>query len=214
MGMRADEPCDAGFDRFRPLGPVAQNEHGLPERRGLFLEAARIGQHEVARVEDLDEVEVVERLAEADPVHRRELRNDDLAHRGLRCTGNTISVSPRAASARDRARDVPERVAVVLTAVTVSRIRRSRPRRGKTCRQLPRACDRPEQRVDDGVAGDAHAAPGGLDSAARLRALSGVGQKWSAASGVTSRRFPSSGNGAWLSPLRRPASTCATGMPA
>ena len=159
---RADQPRHAGLDRLRPLGRVAEDEHRLPECRRLLLDTARVGQDEVAGVEHVDEVEVVERLAQVDALDARKRGDDDRhARRGSRCTGNTTSVSPRATS-RARRRRRCASPGLALARCSVRRIRRGRVRRHRATPDA-RSLDSPEQGVDHGVAG--HVDP----SAARLR---------------------------------------------
>ena len=55
-------------------------------------------------------------------------------------------------------------------------------------------------------------APGAMPSARRLARAPSVGAKWKSARRAVRLRFVSSGYGEYGSPVRRPASTCATGM--
>src|SRR5258708_7303506 len=65
-GGAAKNPRRPRLDRLRPLGRVAQDEHGLAQRRRLFLEPTRVAQHEVRRLERADQVEIAERLHQLD----------------------------------------------------------------------------------------------------------------------------------------------------
>jgi hypothetical protein len=48
VAMRPDQARDSCFDGLGPLGLVAENQDGLPQRRRLLLNAAGIGDDQVA----------------------------------------------------------------------------------------------------------------------------------------------------------------------
>src|SRR5256885_9144158 len=62
-----NEACDARLDRFRPLRVFPEYEHGLTQRRRLFLHTARIRDEQPGAREEDDEVLVPERRNEMNP---------------------------------------------------------------------------------------------------------------------------------------------------
>src|SRR5699024_1352443 len=58
----ADELYCPRHHRFRPLSALAHHQHGFTEARGLLLNAARIGEHEVGDAEHPGELSVCERF--------------------------------------------------------------------------------------------------------------------------------------------------------
>lgn len=66
--LGADELQRAGGHALRALGGVAHDEHRLAQARGLLLDAARVGEDEVARRHEVVEVEHLERVDDVEPV--------------------------------------------------------------------------------------------------------------------------------------------------
>lgn len=64
---------------LRTLGGVAHDEHGLAQARGLFLDAAGVGEDEVARRHEVVEVENLERVDDVQAVEAVELLVGGLA---------------------------------------------------------------------------------------------------------------------------------------
>lgn len=71
--LGADELQRAGGHALGALGGVAYDEHGLAQARGLLLDAARVGEDEVARGHEVVEVEHLERVDDVEPVETVEL---------------------------------------------------------------------------------------------------------------------------------------------
>ena len=74
--VRAHELGEAGLDAFRPLGLLAQDQHGLVEGRRFLLDAAGIGEDEAGAAHQAHELEVVEGLDERDVGQMRVLADD------------------------------------------------------------------------------------------------------------------------------------------
>lgn len=77
--LGADELQRAGGHALRTLGGVAHDEHGLAQARGLLLDAARVGEDEVARRHEVVEVENLERVDDVQAVEAVELLVGGLA---------------------------------------------------------------------------------------------------------------------------------------
>lgn len=71
--LGADELQRAGRHPLGALGGVAHDEHRLTQARGLLLDAARVGEDEVARRHEVVEVEHLERVDNMEPVEPVEL---------------------------------------------------------------------------------------------------------------------------------------------
>ena len=71
--LGADELQRAGGDSLGALGGVAHHEHRLAQARGLLLDAARVGEDEVARRHEVVEVEHLERVDNMQAVEAVEL---------------------------------------------------------------------------------------------------------------------------------------------
>lgn len=77
--LGADELQRAGRHALGALGGVAHDEHGLAQARGLLLDAARVGEDEVARRHEVVEVENLERVDDMQAVEAVELLVGGLA---------------------------------------------------------------------------------------------------------------------------------------
>src|SRR6266513_6461047 len=64
--IRPDDAGATGLDGLGPLGAGPQDEHGLPQRRRLFLDPPGVGEDQRAPAHELHERYVVERRDEAD----------------------------------------------------------------------------------------------------------------------------------------------------
>lgn len=71
--LGADELQRAGGHALGALGGVAHDEHRLAQARGLLLNAARVGEDEVARRHEIVEVENLERVDDVQAVEAVEL---------------------------------------------------------------------------------------------------------------------------------------------
>lgn len=71
--LGADELKRAGGNALGALGGVAHDEHRLAQTRGLFLDAAGVGEDEVARGHEVVEVENLERVDDMQAVEAVEL---------------------------------------------------------------------------------------------------------------------------------------------
>lgn len=71
--LGADELQRAGGNALGVLGGVAHDEHRLAQARGLLLDAARVGEDEVARGHEVVEVENLERVDDVQTVEAVEL---------------------------------------------------------------------------------------------------------------------------------------------
>lgn len=71
--LGADELQRAGSHALGALGGVAHDEHRLAQARGLLLDAARVGEDEVARRHEVVEVEHLERIDDMQAVEPVEL---------------------------------------------------------------------------------------------------------------------------------------------
>ncbi len=58
LRVGADEACSSGVDGFGPFGFLAHDEDGFAERGGFFLNAAGVGEDEVAAAHEVDEGDV------------------------------------------------------------------------------------------------------------------------------------------------------------
>ena len=69
------------------LGGIAHDEHGLAERGGLLLDAARVGQDEMAAREQVVEIENLQGLDHPQAVEAVELRVGGLVHKRVHMNG-------------------------------------------------------------------------------------------------------------------------------
>ena len=199
------------------LGRLAGDQHRLAERRRLFLDPAGVGDHEVGAGEQAGEGRVAERLGEQDVVEAAEPFGQHLAHARVGCTGRTKWTSgwPRRggdARRRSRCRPSPQfsrRWAVMTTIRRVAVVQRLQLRVGEVDVDLRG----PVQGVDPGVAGDEDLARPGCSRGPGSRGSPRSGRSAAPAMDEITCRLSSSGNGVRLRPpVRRPASTCITGI--
>ena len=118
VGIGADERQRAGLDALAALGGLARHEHGLAERGRLLLDAAGVGDHEVAAREQPRELAV--RCGSVSRTFSRASSSgsERRPHAGLGCSGSTNETSGCVGrEARHRLADPPQAVAPVLAAV-------------------------------------------------------------------------------------------------
>lgn len=85
--LGADELQRAGCHALGALRGVAHDEHRLAKARGLLLDAARVGEDEVARRHEVVEVENLERVDDVEPVEAVELLVGSLADERVHVDG-------------------------------------------------------------------------------------------------------------------------------
>ena len=73
VGVVADQPQRAGLDALGALGRLAGDQHRLAQRRRLFLDPARVGDHQVGAREQAREGRVAERLGQEHVVEAGEV---------------------------------------------------------------------------------------------------------------------------------------------
>lgn len=163
----------ARLDALGALGGVAHDEHGLPERGGLLLDAAGVGEDEVAPGHEVVEVHDLERVDDAQAVEAVQLLVGRLPDLRVHVDGvDRLRVRSLLHDAADGAEHAVHGLAQVLPAM-----RRDEDEAGPL-RPVERGVrvalpDRVAQGVDAGVAGDVDSL-GGLRlveevPAARLR---------------------------------------------
>ena len=87
LDVGADQPGRSGGDTFGALRVFAHHEHGLAERRRLFLHAAAVGQHQVAALLQIEERQVVLRLDQVDVRHVADLGRHHAPYVGVGVDG-------------------------------------------------------------------------------------------------------------------------------
>lgn len=85
--LGADEFQRAGRNALGTLGGVAHDEHRLAQARGLLLDAAGVGEDEVARRHEVVEVENLERIGDVQAVEAVELLVGGLADERVHVDG-------------------------------------------------------------------------------------------------------------------------------
>ena len=117
--LGADELQRAGGNALGALGGVAHDEHRLAKARGLLLDAARIGEDEVARGHEVVEVENLERVDDAQAVEAVELLVGRLADERVHVDGvDRLGVGVLLHHAADGAEHPVHGLAQVLAAVS------------------------------------------------------------------------------------------------
>lgn len=116
--LGADELQRAGCHALGALGGVAHDEHRLAQARGLLLDAARVGEDEVARGHEVVEVEHLERVDDVEPVEAVEFLVRRLADERVHVDGvDRLGVGVLLHHAADGAEHAVHRLAQVLAAV-------------------------------------------------------------------------------------------------
>lgn len=152
--LGADELQRAGGDALGALRGVAHDEHRLAQTRGLLLDAARVGEDEVAGGHEVVEVEHLERVDDVKAVEAVELLVRRLADERVHVDGvDRLGVGMLLHHAADGAEHAVHGLAQVLAAV-----RRDEDEAG-ALRPLELGMGVPlahggAQGVDAGVAGD------------------------------------------------------------
>lgn len=116
--LGADELQRASGDALGALGGVAHDEHGLAQARSLLLDAARVGEDEVARGHEVVEVEHLERVDDVQAVEAVELLVRRLADERVHVDGvDRLGVGVFLHHAADGAEHAVHGLAQVLAAV-------------------------------------------------------------------------------------------------
>lgn len=116
--LSADELQRAGRNALGALGGVAHDEHRLAQARGLLLDAAGVGEDEVARRHEVVEVENLERVDDVQAVEAVELLVRSLADERVHVDGvDCLCVRMLLHHAADGAEHAVHGLAKVLAAV-------------------------------------------------------------------------------------------------
>lgn len=116
--LGADEFQRAGRHALGSLGGVAHDEHWLAQARGLLLDAAGVGEDEVARGHEVVEVENLERVDDVQAVEAVELLVRRLADERVHVDGiDRLGVGVLLHHAADGAEHAVHGLAQVLAAV-------------------------------------------------------------------------------------------------
>ena len=116
--LGADELQRAGRHALGALGGVAHDEHRLAQARGLLLDAARVGEDEVARRHEVVEIEHLERVDDVQAVEAVELLVGRLADERVHVDGvDRLGVGVLLHHAADGAEHAVHGLAQVLAAV-------------------------------------------------------------------------------------------------
>lgn len=116
--LGADELQRAGRHALGALGGVAHDEYRLAQARGLLLDAARVGEDEVARRHEVVEVEHLERIDDVQTVEAVELLVRGLADERVHVDGvDRLGVGVLLHNAADGAEHAVHGLAQVLAAV-------------------------------------------------------------------------------------------------
>lgn len=116
--LGTDELQRAGRHALGALGGVAHDEHGLAQARRLLLDAARVGEDEVARGHEVVEVEHLERVDDVQAVEAVELLVGGLADERVHVDGvDRLGVGMLLHHAADSAEHAVHGLAQVLAAV-------------------------------------------------------------------------------------------------
>ena len=176
--MRLDGP---GLDGFGPLGLVAENEHRLAERWAFFLHPARVGQDQERSPHQGHELEVADRLDQADSREPAQGRiRPDSRTEGLGWTGKTtLSRGSAFDEVAERLADFQERLAEALAAV--GRDQDHAFGLGFDRDGQPGGLDRQPECVDPGIAGDVDRVVGNPFAEQVEPGYFAVGAKWSSA---------------------------------
>lgn len=116
--LGADELQRACCHALGTLGGVAHDEHGLAQARGLLLDAARVGEDDVADGHEVVEVENLERVDDMQPVEAVKLLVRRLADERVHVDGvDRLGVGVLLHHAADGAKHAVHGLAQVLAAV-------------------------------------------------------------------------------------------------
>ena len=116
--LGADELQRAGGHALGALGGVAHDEYRLAQARGLLLDAARVGEDEVARRHEVVEVEHLERVDDVQAVEAVELLVGGLADEWVHVDGvDSLGIGVLLHHAADGAEHAVHGLAQVLAAV-------------------------------------------------------------------------------------------------
>lgn len=116
--LGADELQRAGCHALGALRGVAHDEHRLAQARGLLLDAARVGEDEVARRHEVVEVEHFERVDDVEPIEAVQLLVCRLADERVHVDGvDCLGVGVLLHHAADSAEHAVHGLSQVLAAV-------------------------------------------------------------------------------------------------
>lgn len=116
--LGADELQRTCCHALGTLGGVAHDEHGLAQARGLLLDAARVGEDDVADGHEVVEVENLERVDDMQPVEAVKLLVRRLADERVHVDGvDRLGVGVLLHHAADGAKHAVHRLAQVLATV-------------------------------------------------------------------------------------------------
>ena len=116
--LGADELQRACCHALGTLGGVAHDEHGLAQARGLLLDAARVGEDDVADGHEVVEVENLERVDDMQPVEAVKLLVRRLTDERVHVDGvDRLGVGVLLHHAADGAKHAVHGLAQVLAAV-------------------------------------------------------------------------------------------------
>lgn len=116
--LGADELQRAGGHALGALGGVAHDEHRLAQARGLLLDAARVGEDEMARRHEVVEVEHLERVDDVQAVEAVELLVGGLADERVHVDGvDSLGVGMLFHHAADSAEHAVHGLAEILAAM-------------------------------------------------------------------------------------------------
>lgn len=149
-----DEAERPGIHALGTLGGVAHDEHGLAERGGFLLDAARVGKDEVATRHEVVEVHDFQRVDDPKAVEAVQLLVGGLAHLRVHVDGvDRLGIGPFLHDPADGAEHAVHGLAQVLPAVRGDEDEPAplRPVERGVRVSLP---DRVAEGVDAGVAGD------------------------------------------------------------
>lgn len=152
--LGADELQRAGRHALGALRGVAHDEHRLAKARGLLLDAARVGEDEVARRHEVVEVEHLERVDDVQAIEAVELLVGGLSDERVHVDGvDRLGVGVLLHHAADGAEHAVHGFAQVLAAVRRDEDEAGAISPGELGVGIPLAHGR-AQGVDAGVAGD------------------------------------------------------------
>ena len=191
------------------------HEHWLSERRRFLLHTARIRNHQVRAAQQVDESRVVQWRQQHHVAQSPEPFRDGPEHVGISVDGvdHLRVAAPR--QLLNRAANPRDALAEVLPAVRRYQhefppVVDPGPFAGLESSLLSPSTTWNNASIPEFPVMKIRSA--GVPSASRFRRARSVGAKCSSATRPVTTRFNSSGNGRARSPVRSPASTCATGM--
>ena len=156
LDIGSDETKRAGLDAFGSLGFAAQDEDGLAEGGGFFLDPTGVGDHKIGLVQGGEEFLVVQRLAKRDAVLLGKNGLDQLADSGVRVHGKKkVGLGMRVGEVLDGESDGSHGESDVFAAMASDEDEFSLPiQNAGTNFAVAKVPRHPMQGVHDGIAGD------------------------------------------------------------